>query len=74
VSGDSSCADHNIAWKTRDGLGLDNVPAGVSGTGDDNIVYDITDGVSAGGWGHPECSADATTIGNALPTDFPLGA
>jgi len=31
VSGDSSCADHNIAWRTRHGLGLDRVPAGVSG-------------------------------------------
>ena len=27
VSGDSSCADHNIAWKTRDTLKLDYVPA-----------------------------------------------
>ena len=41
VSGDSSCADHNIAWKTRDALKLDYVPAGVSATKDDNIVYDI---------------------------------
>ena len=43
VSGDSSCADHNIAWKTRDGLGLDYVPAGVNKiintiTGDDNTT------------------------------------
>ncbi|MBI1259030.1 MAG: heme-binding protein [Chloroflexi bacterium] len=74
VSGDSSCADHNIAWKTRDALKLDNVPAGVSGTKDDNIVYDIdADGVSASGWGHPECSADATSIGTDLPTTHPLG-
>ena len=56
VSGDSSCADHNIAWRTRQTLGLDNVPAGVSGDASrpDNIVYDITPqpgqmpGVSAG--------------------------
>lgn len=74
VSGDSSCADHNIAWKTRDALKLDYVPAGVSATKDDNIVYDIdADGVSAGGWGHPECSADATSIGNDLPTTHPIG-
>ena len=26
VSGDSSCADHNIAWRTRNTLGLDYVP------------------------------------------------
>src|SRR5467141_3344728 len=68
VSGDSSCADHNIAWRTRHGLGLDHVPAGVSGESarPDNIVYDITaqpgqqEGVSASGWGHPQCSSVAT--------------
>jgi uncharacterized protein GlcG (DUF336 family) len=78
VSGDSSCADHNIAWRTRHGLGLDHVPAGVSGDArrPDNIVYDITSqpgqqlGNSPGGWGHPECSATATMIAAALP---PIG-
>jgi uncharacterized protein GlcG (DUF336 family) len=76
VSGDSSCADHNIAWRTRNTLGLDNVPNGVSGdaTRPDNIVYDITSqpgqmpGVSAGGWGHPACSSAATTIAAHLPS------
>jgi uncharacterized protein GlcG (DUF336 family) len=75
VSGDSSCADHNIAWRTRNNLHLDNVPAGVSGdpTRPDNIVYDITNpsgfpiGVSAMGWGHPTCSTAATTIAGMLP-------
>jgi len=75
VSGDSSCADHNIAWRTRHGLVLDYVPAGVSGdaTRPDNIVYDITSqpgqmpGVSPSGWGHPVCSASATTIAGTLP-------
>jgi uncharacterized protein GlcG (DUF336 family) len=73
VSGDSSCADHNIGWRVRDALGLDFVPGGVSPTGDDNIIYDIgDDGVSESGFGHPECSPDATTIGNALPANFPI--
>src|SRR6478752_994800 len=75
VSGDSSCADHNIAWKTRNTLNLDHVPGGVSGDAQrpDNIVYDITPqsgqmpGVSAKGWGHPECSAAATAIAKTLP-------
>jgi uncharacterized protein GlcG (DUF336 family) len=75
VSGDSSCADHNIAWRTRHGLALDYVPAGVSGDPmrPDNIVYDITPqsgqmpGVSANGWGHPICSAASTTIAAGLP-------
>ena len=75
VSGDSSCADHNIAWRTRHNLNLDYVPAGVSGDASrpDNIVYDITPqpgqmpGVSASGWGHAACSAAATTIAAGLP-------
>ena len=29
VSGDTSCADHNIAWRTRHGLNMDFVPGGV---------------------------------------------
>ncbi len=79
VSGDSSCADHNIAWRTRNALGLDHVPGGVSGdpSRPDNIVYDITpqagqmEGVSASGWGHPVCSAAAVTIAGALPPTRP---
>jgi uncharacterized protein GlcG (DUF336 family) len=73
VSGDSSCADHNIAWKTRYYLNLDNVPGGVSPTKDDNIVYDISGGKSAGGWGHPSCSDAATTIAKGLVDKFPIG-
>ena len=54
VSGDSSCADHNIAWKTRHALALDYVPAGVSPAKDDNIVYlDKTE--QANGFKHPMC-------------------
>ena len=81
VSGDSSCADHNIAWKTRQALGLDFVPAGVSGdsTRPDNIVYDIAGGngqsigngqansSSASGWGHPKCTDAATSVAASLP-------
>jgi uncharacterized protein GlcG (DUF336 family) len=75
VSGDSSCADHNIAWRTRRNLNLDFVPAGVSGDPNrkDNIVYDITaqpgqmPGVTAGGWGHPACTTSATSIASTLP-------
>jgi uncharacterized protein GlcG (DUF336 family) len=69
VSGDSSCADHNIAWRTRHNLSLDFVPAGVSGdaTRPDNIVYDIKNGTSASGWGHPKCSDEAAKIAASLP-------
>src|SRR5256884_8175072 len=73
--GDSSCADHNIAWRTRNDLGFGLVTAGVSGdpTRPDNIVYDITpqagqqEGVSASGWGHPKCSTAATALAGNLP-------
>jgi uncharacterized protein GlcG (DUF336 family) len=45
VSGDTSCTDHDIAWRTRHALGLDHL-SGVGGvSGDparpDNIIYDI---------------------------------
>jgi uncharacterized protein GlcG (DUF336 family) len=69
VSGDSSCADHNIAWRTRNTLRLDWLPGGVSGDTmrPDNIVFDISNGASAGGWGHPRCSATAAEISATLP-------
>lgn len=65
VSGDTSCADHFIAWRVRKNLGLDHL-SGVGGvSGDvarpDNIIFDITPnpsggtGNSAGGFGHPTC-------------------
>jgi uncharacterized protein GlcG (DUF336 family) len=78
LSGDSSCADHIKAWKVRDALELDNVPAGVSPTGDDNFVDDVSDNghgiqISASGFGHPRCgNGEETAIAN-LPTDFPIG-
>jgi uncharacterized protein GlcG (DUF336 family) len=72
LSGDSSVADHIIAWKLRDALGLDHVPGGVSPTGDDNMVIDITAGASASGWGHPATTPGATAIVGALPTSHPI--
>lgn len=65
LSGDTSCADHNIAWRVRNNLALDFL-TGVGGvSGDparpDNIVFDIAanpdggTGNSAGGFGHPTC-------------------
>jgi uncharacterized protein GlcG (DUF336 family) len=40
VSGDTSCADHNIAWRVRSALNLDYVPGGVGPAGrSDNINY-----------------------------------
>lgn len=76
LSGDTSCTDHIIAWKVRHELGLDYLPGGVSGTGDDNIVHDISldaDGheVSASGWGHPGCGGGEEDIAAALPETHP---
>ncbi len=67
VSGDSSCADHNIAWRVRDQLGLDFVPAGVGAPGD-NIIFDLADDLgsnpeSASGFGHPKCGVGAADDG-----------
>jgi uncharacterized protein GlcG (DUF336 family) len=60
VSGDTSCADHMIAWRVRNNLKLDHMQGvgGVSGDAarPDNIVYDISGGVSAKGYGHPKCA------------------
>lgn len=75
VSGDTSCADHNIAWRVRSNLGLDHL-AGVGGvSGDparpDNILFDITPnpfggtGISSSGYGHPLCPN--TSGSNSLP-------
>ena len=65
VSGDSSCADHNIAWRTRKNLGLDHVPGGVSGDPEDAWGNPK----SAGGFGHPHAiSADTEkAIAASLP-------
>ena len=78
VSGDTSCTDHIIAWKIRHALNFDNVPAGVSPTHDDNIIYDIAQDanghpVSAGGFGHPRCDDTALMIATNLPNAFPIG-
>jgi uncharacterized protein GlcG (DUF336 family) len=66
VSGDTSCADHNIAWRTRHTLNLDFVPAGVSAAGDDNINYIglVPDPSLANDFSHPVCAiagADSVT-------------
>jgi uncharacterized protein GlcG (DUF336 family) len=74
VSGDTSCTDHCVAWKVRDALELDHVPAGVSPTGDDNMIFDIDgDGKSAGGFGHPDCGFGEKPIVENLPTTHPIG-
>ena len=72
LSGDSSVADHVIAWKLRHELGLDFVPAGVSPTKDDNMVVDFANGSSPSGWGHAATTPDATKIVGELPKTHPI--
>jgi uncharacterized protein GlcG (DUF336 family) len=63
VSGDSSCADHNVAWRVRKALGFGTVTGGVSAGKDDGIVYDIASGgASKSGWGHPLCAGTEADI------------
>jgi uncharacterized protein GlcG (DUF336 family) len=55
VSGDTSPGDHNIAWRVRKALGLDKVPAGITGSNNDAIIFDIgITGSSSSGYGHPK--------------------
>lgn len=68
VSGDSSCEDHSIAWKTRENLVLDSVPGGPA------IAFSLADAVSGdelimldaantAGFGHQRCFNDAAGSG-----------
>jgi Haem-degrading len=46
VSGDTSCTDHMVAWRTRNALGLDQFGTAVGGVSGvpgypDNIIFDI---------------------------------
>jgi len=67
VSGDSACADHNIAWRVRNALGLDKVPAGVNPQRKDAIIYDMNAaGQSASGFGHPKCSGTEADVAEQL--------
>jgi Haem-degrading len=75
VSGDTSCTDHMVAWRTRNALGLDHFGvvgsnAALTVTGDlthpDNIIFDVKPnpnggtGISTSGFGHPTCLNNPT--------------
>lgn len=67
VSGDTSCADHNIGWRVRHGLGLDHVPNGVSPDHNDAIIYDmLPDKTSASGYGHPQCGGREAEVAEQI--------
>jgi uncharacterized protein GlcG (DUF336 family) len=67
ASGNTSCADHNIAWRMRKALGLDKVPDGPSPQHNDAIIYDIgANGKSESGWGHPRCGHNGASIAKQI--------
>ncbi len=76
LSGDTSCADHIIAWKVRHALNLDSVPVGPSPDHNDNMILDIQNGVSASGFGHPVCKGGnpGDDIIQNLSKNFPTAA
>jgi uncharacterized protein GlcG (DUF336 family) len=66
LSGDTSCADHFIAWRVRHLLDMDHLAGAFAVSGDasrpDNIVFDLVpnaiggpDSTSPSGFGHPKC-------------------
>jgi uncharacterized protein GlcG (DUF336 family) len=54
VSGDSSCADHAIAYRMRILAGLNATPGGVGPDNTDNILY-AASGVAPTGFEQPHC-------------------
>jgi uncharacterized protein GlcG (DUF336 family) len=59
VSGDTSCADHVIAYRMRRLSGAAKIPSGVGFNKTDNIDY-LAEGEAPNGFKHPHC----------LPTDI----
>ncbi|HEY7384185.1 MAG TPA: heme-binding protein [Beijerinckiaceae bacterium] len=61
VSGDSSCADHNVAWRVRAALGLGSTPQ------KDAIIYDLNhDNKSASGFGHAKCAGHEADVASEI--------
>jgi len=73
VSGDTSCADHNVAMRTRDELGYDWGLAasigGIDADGTDNIVYN--DNIGAGleaAFNQPQCGFGEEAVNDTIMT------
>ncbi len=73
VSGDTSCADHNISWRARHTLNLDYVPGGVSAAGDDNINYEgkVVVPSLANDFSHPICKIGGVDGVSAISASLP---
>ncbi len=71
VSGDTSCADHNIAWRLRHALALDHIPNGVTPDHNDGIIYDmLPDKTSASGYGHITCKGKEAEVAEQIHAGF----
>lgn len=73
VSGDTSCADHNIAWRARARLQLDWVPGGVGANGDDNINYQgiVAEPSLQRDFSHPICKIAGVDGVSAISAGLP---
>ena len=74
VSGDTSCADHNIAWRARHSLNMDFVSGGVGpATRPDNINYQGLVPVPslAADFSHPICKIAGIDHVSALSAGLP---
>lgn len=54
ISGDTSCADHSVAYRMRHLAGFDKIPGGVAPGNTDNIIYG--DPVSPNTFEQPHCT------------------
>ena len=76
VSGDTSCADHNIAWRVRNALQLDYVPGGVGGDSErpDNINYQGLVPVPslANDFSHPICAIAGVDSVSPISAGLPV--
>jgi len=75
LSGDTSCADHVIAWKVRQQLKLDTVPMGASPDQNDNMILDWQNNSSPSGFGHPSCKGGQPSddVIKGLSKNYPTG-
>lgn len=74
VSGDTSCADHNIAWRARHSLNMDFVTAGVGPAGLlDNINYVglVPDPSLQADFSHPICKIAGVDNVSAISAGLP---
>jgi uncharacterized protein GlcG (DUF336 family) len=71
VSGDTSCTDHIVAWRLRDLLDLDSVPAGVGPSGTDNL--NVATPVTPNTFQQPGCNdPSAEALIDDLHNQFPV--